>query len=52
MNNGIKSFLGWSQIVLAILVTLNQALKWAGWLQYIWAVLLLVTGIWTLAAKE
>lgn len=52
MNEGTKNFLGWSEIALAILVTLNQAFSWAGWLQYLWALLVLGAGIWTLAAKK
>ena len=51
MDNGTKNFLGWSSIVLAILIALNQALTWPGWLQYIWAGLVVIVGIWALAAK-
>jgi len=52
MDNGTKNFLGWSGIVLAILIALNQGLTWSGWLQYLWAGLVVIVGIWTLAAKE
>lgn len=44
-------FLGWAAIVLAILIALNQALAWPGALQYLWAVLVLIVGIWGLASK-
>ena len=52
MDKSTKKILGWSGIVLAILVALNQALTWPGALQYLWAGLVLITGIWTLVAKE
>jgi len=52
MDKGTKGFLGWSGIVLAVIIALNQAFNWAGWLQYLWALLVLGAGIWTLAAKE
>jgi len=52
MNNETRNFLGWSEIVLAILIVLNQALIWAGWLQYVWGGLVVIAGFWTLAAKE
>jgi len=52
MDKGTKNILGWSQIVLAILIALNQALAWSGGLQYLWAILVVITGVWTLAAKE
>jgi len=52
MDKGTKNFLGWSEIVLAILIALNQALTWPGWLQYLWAGLVVIAGIWTLAAKK
>jgi len=51
MDKGIKNFLGWSTVVLAILIALNQALTWPGGLQYLWAGLVVIAGIWTLAAK-
>lgn len=37
-------------IVLGILVALNQYLDW-GTLQYLWAVLVIVAGIWALTGK-
>ena len=51
MNSGTQNFLGWSEIVLAILIALNQGLNWPGYLQYLWALLVVIAGIWTLAAK-
>lgn len=52
MEKGTKNLLGWSEIVLAILITLNQALTWPGSLQYLWAILVVIFGIWTLVAKK
>jgi len=51
MNKATKNFLGWSEIILAIVIALNQGLNWSGSLQYLWAVLLVIAGIWTFAAK-
>lgn len=51
MDKGIQSFLGWSEVILAILITLNQALAWSGWLQYLWAGLVVIAGFWTLGAQ-
>lgn len=51
MEKGVQQTLGWAGIVLAILVALTQGMAWAGSLQYLWAVLVLALGIWTLAAK-
>jgi len=52
MDKGTISFIGWSEIILSILIALNQALLWAGWLQYVWAGLVVIFGFWTLAIKE
>ncbi len=52
MNKGTQNFIGWSGIILSILVALNQAYKWPGYLQYVWALLVLIIGIWALVAGD
>lgn len=51
MDEGTQKLLGWAHIVLGVLVVLNQWLAWAGGLQYLWGVLVLLGGIWVLVAK-
>jgi uncharacterized protein (DUF983 family) len=41
-------FMGWGAIVLAVLMALTVALKWPKWLHYVWAVMVLVSGILSL----
>ncbi|QQG38654.1 MAG: hypothetical protein HYS32_03550 [Candidatus Woesearchaeota archaeon] len=43
--------MGWAGIVLGVLVALNVALGWSDSLQYLWAVLVLILGIWSLMGK-
>jgi len=38
-------FMGWGAIVLAVFMTLTVMLKWPAWFHYIWAALVLVSGI-------
>ena len=40
-----------ASIVLGVLVALNQYLNW-GNVQYLWAVLVILAGIWGLVTKE
>ena len=51
MDKGTKNFLGVAFLVLAVLGILNQVLSW-GVLQYLWQGLIIIGGIWLLAAKE
>ena len=41
MNKGM----GWTAIIAAVLVALTAALSWPAWLQYIWAIVVLIVGI-------
>lgn len=36
---------GWGAIVLAVVMALTVKLKWPSWLSYVWAALVLVSGI-------
>ncbi len=38
-------FTGWGAILLGLAVALTTTLKWPSWLNYIWAALVLVSGI-------
>jgi len=38
-------FIGWGAILLAVFMALTVALKWPNWLHYVWALLVLVSGI-------
>lgn len=48
---GNKQWIGWSTITLGVLVALNQGLAWGAGLQYTWATLIVLVGIWALMAK-
>ena len=41
-------FTGWGAIVLSVFMVLTVALKWPNWLHYIWAVMVLVSGLLSL----
>ncbi len=41
-------FAGWGAIVLSVLIVLTKVLKWPTWLYYIWAAMVLVSGILSL----
>lgn len=51
MESGTKQGIGWSAITLGVLVGLNQWLAWPAGLQYTWATLVVIIGIWVLMAK-
>ncbi|TSC61751.1 MAG: hypothetical protein G01um101448_330 [Parcubacteria group bacterium Gr01-1014_48] len=36
---------GWGAILLAVSMVLTVALKWPSWLHYVWALLVLISGI-------
>jgi hypothetical protein len=42
--------LGWSGIILGVLIILNIALGWSPALEYLWGALAIIVGIWTLGA--
>ncbi len=50
MEKGSKMFVGWAAIVDGVLIALNQLLTWPGGLQYLWAVIAVILGIWVLVA--
>lgn len=52
MEKSIQQTIGWSGIVLGILVALNEGLAWPGGLQYLWGLLVLGLGIWVLSIKK
>lgn len=41
-------FMGWGAILLSVFMVLTVALKWPNWLYYIWAALVLVSGLLSL----
>lgn len=43
-----KGMMGGGAIIMAILIALTQGLNWAGWLQYIWAIIVLIWGLMSL----
>ncbi len=47
---GSKTMQGWAAVVLGVLVALSQYLAW-GSLMYLWALLVLVLGVWVLVEK-
>lgn len=38
-------FTGWGAILLSVLMALTVALKWPNWLHYIWAAMVLISGL-------
>jgi hypothetical protein len=51
MDKKTQQMVGWAAIILGILVAINQALVWPANLQYLWAALVVILGIWALVAK-
>ena len=51
MNVQTKQSIGWIEVVLGILVAINVAAGWPIGLLYLWAILVLLVGIWELAAR-
>lgn len=41
-------FMGWGAIALSVFMVLTVVLKWPNWLHYIWAILVLISGILSL----
>ena len=39
-----KGVMGWGAVLVAVLLALTQAMGWPGYLNYIWAVLVLIWG--------
>lgn len=52
MEKGTQQTIGWSGIVIGILVILNQYLSWPGELQYLWGLIVLALGAWVLTLKK
>ena len=46
-----KTIMGAGAIIMAILVALTTLLEWPNYLQYIWALIVLIWGIISLAQK-
>ncbi len=43
-----SQFMGWGAIFLGVMIGLTAALKWPNWVNYIWAVLALLWGVYGL----
>lgn len=43
-----KKTMGWTAVVVGILIALNEALGWSGGLNYLWAVLVALWGLMSL----
>ncbi len=51
MNPQTKQTIGWTEIILGILVALTVALEWPIGLLYLWAVLVFFAGLWELSVR-
>ena len=38
-------FTGWGAILLSVFMVLTVVLKWPNWLHYVWALMVLISGI-------
>jgi len=50
MEKGTKQVLGWANVILGALVALTLWLAWPAWLLYLWALLIVLGGVWQLTA--
>lgn len=50
MEKGTKQVLGWANVILGALVALTLWLAWPAWLAYLWALLIVLGGVWQLTA--
>jgi len=46
-----RQMAGWASVVLGVLVALSTWLGWSSSLMYLWAVLVLLLGVWELMGK-